>query len=75
MCHHFAQLNEWTNTYDGIDLCAERVVTEIDEGEYSATVAVPESRTDCSRASEIERIAADGGRVERFSIVGYMTIC
>ncbi|KAM0793709.1 hypothetical protein ACM66B_001134 [Microbotryomycetes sp. NB124-2] len=26
-----AKLNEWTNTYDGIDVCAERVVNEIDQ--------------------------------------------
>ncbi|KDE08557.1 hypothetical protein MVLG_01334 [Microbotryum lychnidis-dioicae p1A1 Lamole] len=26
-----AKLNEWTNTYDGIDICAERVVREIDQ--------------------------------------------
>ncbi|GAA5865090.1 hypothetical protein JCM1840_005736 [Sporobolomyces johnsonii] len=46
-----AKLNEFTNTYDGIDLCAERVLTEIDD--------------------ECKRIEDDGGRVERFSIVGY----
>jgi len=26
-----ARLNESTNTYDGIDLCAERVLNEVDE--------------------------------------------
>lgn len=26
-----AKLNEFTNTYDGIDLCAERVLGEIDD--------------------------------------------
>ncbi|GAA5957391.1 hypothetical protein JCM21900_006886 [Sporobolomyces salmonicolor] len=46
-----AKLNEFTNTYDGIDLCAERVLTEIDD--------------------ECKRIEDAGGRVERFSIVGY----
>ncbi|GAA5923326.1 lipase ROG1 family protein [Sporobolomyces koalae] len=46
-----AKLNEFTATYDGIDLCAERVLSEIDD--------------------EMRRIETEGGRVERFSIVGY----
>ncbi|GAA5899247.1 lipase ROG1 family protein [Sporobolomyces salmoneus] len=46
-----AKMNEFTNTYDGIDLCAERVLNEIDE--------------------EVQRIEKEGGKVERFSIVGY----
>ncbi|ORY90238.1 putative serine esterase-domain-containing protein [Leucosporidium creatinivorum] len=46
-----AKLNAETRTYDGIDLCAERVVQEIDE--------------------ELKRIEEEGGKVERFSIVGY----
>ncbi|GAA6064206.1 hypothetical protein JCM10212_001619 [Sporobolomyces blumeae] len=46
-----AKLNEFTATYDGIDLCAERALNEVDD--------------------EVERIRKDGGRVERFSIVGY----
>ncbi|GAA5846840.1 hypothetical protein JCM9279_004461 [Rhodotorula babjevae] len=37
--------------YDGIDVCAARVVEEID--------------------AEVERIERQGGRVERFSMVGY----
>lgn len=45
-----ARLNEFTATYDGIDLCAERVLNEIDE--------------------EVQRIEKEGGKVERFSIVG-----
>lgn len=46
-----ASLSQGTLTYDGIDLCGERVVKEID--------------------AEIEKIALDGGKVDRFSIVGY----
>ncbi|GAA5827101.1 hypothetical protein JCM11251_001118 [Rhodosporidiobolus azoricus] len=42
---------DWTYTYDGIDVCADRVVEEID--------------------AEIKRIEADGGKVEKFSMVGY----
>ncbi|BGP21280.1 lipid particle protein [Rhodotorula toruloides] len=41
----------FAHTYDGIDVCADRVVDEID--------------------AEVRRIEDDGGRVERFSIVGY----
>ncbi|GJN92027.1 hypothetical protein Rhopal_005055-T1 [Rhodotorula paludigena] len=41
----------WAHTYDGIDVCADRVVDEIDD--------------------ECKRIELDGGKVERFSIVGY----
>ncbi|GAA5917934.1 hypothetical protein JCM6882_004130 [Rhodosporidiobolus microsporus] len=42
---------DWTWTYDGIDVCADRVVEEID--------------------AEIKRIEADGGTVDKFSMVGY----
>ncbi|BGP36287.1 hypothetical protein JCM10449v2_000185 [Rhodotorula kratochvilovae] len=41
----------FAHTYDGVDVCADRVVDEID--------------------AEIRRIEQDGGKVERFSIVGY----
>ncbi|BGO88545.1 hypothetical protein NBRC10512_003357 [Rhodotorula toruloides] len=41
----------FAHTYDGIDVCADRVVEEID--------------------AEVQRIEEDGGKVERFSIVGY----
>lgn len=40
----------FAHTYDGIDVCADRVVEEID--------------------AEVRRIEDDGGKVERFSIVG-----
>lgn len=46
-----AKQNEFTATYDGIDLCAERVLNEIDD--------------------EVRRIEQEGGKIERFSIVGY----
>ncbi|BGP12286.1 hypothetical protein JCM10213_000018 [Rhodosporidiobolus nylandii] len=42
---------DWTYGYDSIEVCADRVVDEID--------------------AEVERIKQDGGRVERFSMVGY----
>ncbi|GAA6046537.1 hypothetical protein JCM3770_006198 [Rhodotorula araucariae] len=41
----------FAHTYDGVDVCADRVVEEID--------------------AEIRRIEHEGGKVERFSIVGY----
>ncbi|GAA6041623.1 hypothetical protein JCM8097_007772 [Rhodosporidiobolus ruineniae] len=41
----------WTHTYDGVDVCADRVVEEIDE--------------------QIAQIEKDGGKVDKFSMVGY----
>ncbi|GAA6010273.1 hypothetical protein JCM10207_005699, partial [Rhodosporidiobolus poonsookiae] len=42
---------DWTWTYDGVDVMADRVVEEIDD--------------------KIKEIARDGGKVTRFSMVGY----
>ncbi|SCZ89901.1 BZ3500_MvSof-1268-A1-R1_Chr1-3g01649 [Microbotryum saponariae] len=72
-----AKLNEWTNTYDGIDICAERVVREIDQGvhhsqsEYFQELPILTHSVWGLTQKECERIAQDGGQVKRFSIVGY----
>lgn len=74
-----AKLNTETRTYDGIDLCAERVVQEIDEGVLCSLLDLDEAALatlgltciPLSTKSEIERIqTVDGGVVTRFSIVG-----